>query len=277
MEILLFSVVRASSYLVLSLGFALVFGCGRVLNLSHGAFFLLGAYLAALLGGLPIGAGGAYLGSVLLTGLAGLAFFRLALGRVAGSPDRAMVVCLAANLVLTEALRAVFGSSAVLVPPLLEGSVTLAGVALAKQSLLAVPAALLSLAATVAVVYRTRWGRSFRAVAQDSIGARLMGVNPARVMGWTFAAGAALAACAACLLAPLTVVTPWGWVSPLLKSFAVVVLAGPERFARLAGAALLLAVVEVAGSLLVSEGVAELFGLLVILAVLATNRRGRLA
>ncbi len=86
-----------------------------------------------------------------------------------------------------------------------------------------------------------------------------------------------MAACAACLLAPLTVVTPWGWVSPLLKSFAVVVLAGPERFARLAGAALLLAVVEVAGSLLVSEGVAELFGLLVILAVLATNRRGRLA
>jgi branched-chain amino acid transport system permease protein len=277
MEIVLFSAVRASAYLVLSLGFALVFGCGRVLNLSHGAFFLLGAYLAALLGGLPIGVGGAYLGAVVLTGLAGLAFFHLALGRVSGSPERAMVICLAANLVFTEALRVGFGSSAVLVPALVGGSVTVAGASVATQSLLAVPVGIALLAATGGVVYRTRWGRAFRAVAQDAVGARLMGVRPRRVMGWTFAVGAALAACAACLLAPLTVITPWGWVGPLLKSFAVVVLAGPERLLRLAGAAALLATVEVIASTLVSEGTAELVSLLVILAVLAFGRRGSLA
>jgi branched-chain amino acid transport system permease protein len=248
-----------------------------VLNLSHGAFYLLAAYLAhwiaaeGLLGGSVIGA---YALSVAVTAALGAALFYLVLRPAARSVNRTMVLCLALNFAVAEVLRALFGTQAILVPALLGGSVELAGVTVARQQLLSVPVGLALFAATAWVIYRTGPGRALRAVAQDREGAEILGISPVPVIGWTFAASAGLAAVAACLVTPLTVVGPWGWISPLVKSFAVVVLGGVRHLRGIAVAAFLLAAAEVATSLWVSEGAAEYVSLLIILGVLVARPGG---
>ncbi len=263
---LVFTTLRSADYVLLSLGFALVFGVGRVLNLAHGAFFLLAAYVAHLAAGLgPFGAGTV---SVVAVSLLGAAVFYGLLRPVAQDPDRCMVRCLALNLVVMEGARLTFGANAVSVPGALDGSLQLAGVTVSAQSTLAVPAALLAGFVTWWVASRTRPGRALRAVAEDADTARLLGIDPTATLGVTFVASAGLVALAACLLTPDLVVTPTGWVAPLVKSFAIVVLAGRGSLGRVFGAAVLLAGAEVATSLWWSEALAELVGLVVILAVL---------
>lgn len=277
MEFLLFTLLRGASYLTIALGFALVFGAGRVLNLSHGAFYLLAAYVAHWIAAEGVLAGsviGAYVLSVAVTAIMGAILFLMVLRPASRSVNRTMVVCLALNFAVAEMLRAFFGTQAILVPALLGGSAELAGVTVARQQLLIVPVGFALFAGTAWVIYRTGPGRALRAVAQNREGAQILGISPVPVLGWTFAASAGMVAIAACLVTPFTVVGPWGWISPLVKSFAVVVLGGVRRLRGIAAAAFLLAAGEVATSLWVSEGAAEYVSLLIIIGVLVARPGG---
>lgn len=231
MDLLIFTLLRAAGYLSIALGFALVFGAGRILNLSHGTFYLIAAYVAHAIAAAGTGGGvvTAYAAAVVAVAALGGIFFHLVIAPAAHDLERTMVLCLAANFVVAEMLRALFGTRGILVPPLVGGHVRIAGVALAQQHLLILPVGLALLAGTALVLYRTRAGMAIRAVAQDPEGAEILGIRSRSVLGWTFAAAAAMTAVASCLLSPLTVVAPSGWITPLIKSFAIVVLGGSRR------------------------------------------------
>jgi len=276
MESLIFILVRGTSYVTIALGFALVFGAGRVLNLSHGAFYLLAAYLAYWLSALNVFSGSSIppvVLAVVLTGVVGWLVFRSILQQTARQPDRTMVLCLAINFVLAEALRSLVGTRGILVPSMFDGGVELFGVMVAKQHLLVLALGPVLLVATGLVLHRTRVGRSVRAVAQDPEAAEILGIEVAPVMAGTFAVSAGMAGLAACLIAPLGFVSPWGWISPLIKSFAVVVLGG-TTLRGVTAAAFLLAVADVLAGRWIAEGAAEYVSLLVILVVLIARPRG---
>lgn len=278
MEFFIFTLVRAAGYLSIALGFALVYGAARVLNLSHGAFYLIGAYwahwIASLSSNTPAKVALAYLGAVTTTAVMGGLFFRLVLRPAARDPNRTMILCLAANFAVAEVLRALFGSRGILVPALVRGNLELAGVALARQQALILPLSLALLAATALVLYRTRAGLAIRSVAQDPEGAEVLGIRSATVLGWTFVASSAMAAFAACLITPSTVVGPSGWIAPLVKSFAIVVLGGAHHLRATVVASLILAAAEVGGAYWISEGAAEYVSLCVIIATLLIRPRG---
>lgn len=276
MESVIFIVVRGSSYVTIALGFALVFGAGRVLNLSHGAFFLLAAYLTYWLAGWDVLGGSVLLAVVLavvITAVVGGLIFHSLLRPTADRPNRTMVLCLAINFVLAEALRAFFGTRGVLVPTLLEGAVRVGGVTVPWQQVLVVLAGAALLLATALVLRRTRLGRAVRAVAQDREAAEVLGIEAAPVLAGTFAVSAGLAGLAACLIAPLGFVSPWGWISPLIKSFAVVVLGG-TRLRGVLMAAFLLSTAEILAGQWIAEGAAEYVSLVVILTVLILRPQG---
>jgi branched-chain amino acid transport system permease protein len=133
-----------------------------------------------------------------------------------------------------------------------------------RQDLLIIPVAALLVALTATLLYATRFGRALRAVAQDPVGARLMGVLPTNIMAWTFALSGGMVALAALVLAPATVLTPDGWVTPLIKSFAVVVLGGTARLRGIVMASAALGIAETATALWLSSAATELVGLVVI-------------
>lgn len=278
-SLLLEALVRGSVYALVALGFAAVLGTARVLNLSHGLFFLFGAYATwagqeALRGLLPAPAAVAVAAAAAtaVALLAGALFFRVALRPTLDTPQHALVLCMAVNLFVTAALQTVLGTRPLPVSPILAGSVDVAGSVMLRQELLVIPVVAVAFPLLHHVLARTDHGRAVRALAQNPQAAVLAGVDRDRVLGSVVAAAAGLAALAGALQAPLRVLSPAMWLPVLVKSFAVVTVGGLGNLKGALGAAYLLALLEVATSRAATDAASEFVSLAAVVVVLAASR-----
>jgi branched-chain amino acid transport system permease protein len=282
-ELLALCIARGSLYALIAVGFALVFGAGRVLNLFHGSFFLLGAYGAHVIGASGLTGSGVVerlLANLLVAGgvgLFGLIYHYLVLRPSAGSWLRLVTTGLAANLLVAEVFRAYYGTRSASVQPIVAGTVQIGPVnVLAQEVVVAVVAAIL-LAALGWVLTRTLWGAAVRAVAQDPLGARLMGINPAVTLALTVTLAGALAGLAGALAAPTRIVRPDMWSFALLKALTVVIVGGIGSVRGTCIAAYGLGAIEVIATAWLGETAAELGGVLIAVAALTIRPRGVVA
>jgi branched-chain amino acid transport system permease protein len=232
-------------------GLTLIFGIMRIINLAHGSFYMLGAYLAfalaqslgnlwlAVLIALPIAA---LLGLVLESVL-----FRFLYSR-----DHLYQVLMAYGLILVlEELRSLlFGDDVhgVAVPSVLDRSLPLTDTLSYPYYRLALSAVCLAVAASLyLLIRRTRLGMVIRAGAVDREMVQSLGIDIGRVYRFVFALGVALAAFAGMIAAPVATVYPGMGNQILILSFVVVVIGG---IGSIKGAFL--------GSLLI--GLADTFG-----------------
>ena len=226
-DILITGLINGGVYALLAIGFSLVFGVARIVNIAHTAFYMLAAYcFYALLvkTGLGFALAGvlAVLGVVLLSVLA----YKLVIEPVREHESAVLIATIALALIFQETMLFTFGGNFLGIPSTLEGTVTVIGVKIAYQRLLILAVAALLLAATWALLYRTRLGLAIRATANDLEVANLMGMNVHRVAMVTVAISVALAAIAGVVVAPVFVVDPFMWLSPLVTMLAIVVLGG---------------------------------------------------
>lgn len=280
LEVLALCASRGSLYALISVGFALALGSGGVLNLFHGSFFLIGAYgayLAAaanLAGESPVTR---FLATLLVgaaVGALALCYHRAILRPAAGSWLRLVTVGMAANLLVSEGFRAYFGTRSASVPPIVDGTTRVGALNVPTQELFIVLVAATILSALGWVLTRTSWGLSIRAVAQDPVGARLVGINPTLTLAITVALSGLLAGLAGALAAPTRIVRPDMWSFALLKALTVVIVGGIGSLRGTTLAAFGLGALEVTTTAFVGETAAELSGVLVAVAVLSLRPRG---
>jgi branched-chain amino acid transport system permease protein len=119
-----------------------------------------------------------------------------------------------------------YGGSFLGIPSAVDGVLMLFGVSIPYQRLLILAVAAVALVATWYLLYRTRLGLAIRATANDLEVANLMGMNVHRVAMATVAISVALAAIAGVVVAPVFVVDPFMWLTPLVTMLAIVVLGG---------------------------------------------------
>jgi branched-chain amino acid transport system permease protein len=226
-DILVTGLVNGGVYALLAVGFSLVFGVARIVNIAHTAFYMLAAYcLYILLERFrvpPVVAGP--LAVVAVTCVSVLAY-RLVIEPVREHEAAVLIATIALGLVFQELMLLWFGGHYLGIPNAIEGVVTIAGVAIPYQRLLILAVAAVVLAGTWALLYRTRLGLAVRATANDLEVASLMGMNVSRVAMATVAISAALAAVAGVSVAPVFVVDPFMWLSPLVTVLSIVVLGG---------------------------------------------------
>ena len=278
-SLLLEALVRGSVYALVALGFAAVLGTARVLNLSHGLFFLFGAYATyagqQVLGAFvstPAAVALASAAATALAAIAGALFFRFALRPTLDRPEHALVLCMAVNVFVTAALQVALGARPMAVSPILEGSVAIAGGGLLRQEVLVIPVVAIAFPLLYYVLGRTSYGRAVSALAQNPHAAALAGVDRDRVLGGVVAAAAALAALAGALQSPLRVLAPTMWLPVLVKSFAVVTVGGLGSLRGALGAAYILALLEIVTSRFLTDAAGEFVSLAVVVAVLAASR-----
>ena len=252
MDLALLILIRASTYALVAVGFALVFGSCRVLNLTHGFYVMLGAYathfFAAGLAGLGVSVLReplAVLGAAIATGLFGWLFFKLMQVTRRTAPAELLPLSVAANLLGAQTFQILFGTEGLNVAPILQGRIVLGHVTLAANDLLLPPCALLAVGALPLWLQRTRSGMALRAVADDADAAELMGIRSPEVLARAVGIAAVLAGLAGGLTAPTQTLNPNMWIHPLLVSFAVVVLGGRGRIWGSIFAAFLIALGEV--------------------------------
>ena len=161
LEILIYGAVSSAIYAMLAVGFTLIFGVARILNLAHGAFYALGAYSAYVFTGRP--AAGRFssrpLLAVLLVALFGVVMERFLVRPLRYSQLAVLMITLAVSLAVEQALFITFGSEYRNVPSFVADKVSIGGVDIGGQRLLALVAGVLVLCVLWLFIQRTRWAR----------------------------------------------------------------------------------------------------------------------
>jgi branched-chain amino acid transport system permease protein len=227
LQILVYGAVISAIYALLAVGFTLIFGVARILNLAHGSFYALGAYgVYTLTANAHWPLWLAALVSVVLVGGFGVGLERVLVRPLRRSMLAVLLITLAVALMVEQVLLLIFGSEARNVPSMIDATYHLFGVDISGQRLLALAGSLLILLALWLFLQFTRVGSAILAISQDAEAAQYMGIPTDRMYSVVMGLSAALAAAAGVLVAPFQSVIPSMGLLPLVKSFAIVVVGG---------------------------------------------------
>lgn len=221
-----------SYYILLSLGLSLIFSLGGVVNLAHGAFYAVGAYLAWEIEK-RLGFFGAMALSPVGVAVIGMLIERFALRRLY-SKDPMLGLLFTFGLALTaeQALRMVWGSTGLpfSLPDALRGQLILGEFIYSYYRLFMLTVAALAVAGCWLLLNKTAFGMVVRAGTRDAEMVRALGINLRPTLTAVFALGVALAGLAGVLSAPLAGVQPAMGTEILTATFVVVVIGGLGSF-----------------------------------------------
>ncbi len=260
---------------MLAVGFTLIFGVARILNLAHGSFYALGAYGTYVLTtvvGLP-------LWTAALITIAFVALFGVVVEKVLIRPQRhsqigVLMISLAVALVVEQTLFLVFGSEYRNVPSFVDVKVNLGGVDVAGARLLTLAVATVAIGALYAFIQFTRLGSAILAISQDPEAAKYMGIPSDKIFSLVMAISAGLAALAGVMAGPFLSVQPSMHLLPIVKAFAIVVVGGLGSIPGSIAAAFLLGYAETCVSYLVSSSWTEIVSVLATLLMLVFRPAG---
>jgi branched-chain amino acid transport system permease protein len=227
---LMLGLVNGAFYAMLSLGLAVIFGLLGIVNFAHGALYMIGAYVAwasleylglnywaaLLLAPLTVGALGAVLERTLLKPL-----YRI-------DPIYGLLLTFGLALIAEGVFRDRFGVSgqSYPVPDLLQGATDLGFMVLPNYRAWVVVASLSVCLTTWFLIEKTRLGATLRASTENPALVQAFGINVPMMVTLTYAGGAALAALAGVLAAPVIQITPLMGSNLIIIVFAVVVIGG---------------------------------------------------
>ena len=227
---LMLGLVNGSFYAMLSLGLAVIFGLLGIVNFAHGALYMIGAYVAwfslekfglnywfaLVLAPLVVGALGVVIERTLLRHL-----YKL-------DPIYGLLLTFGLALIAEGLFREQFGVSgqSYPVPELLQGATNLGFMVLPNYRAWVVLASLLICLGTWILIEKTSLGATLRAGTENPKLVQAFGINVPLMVMFTYAGGAALAAIAGVLAAPIIQVTPLMGSNLIIVVFAVVVIGG---------------------------------------------------
>jgi branched-chain amino acid transport system permease protein len=245
-DILVYGLMNGAVYAMLAIGFSLIFGAARIINLAHTAFFMLAAYAVLFFGSnlalhplisIPL--------SIIVVVVIGVFVYYVFMEPIREHETAVLIVTVAVALVLQETILIVFGGHYRGVSSIVSGYISPMGIRVSYQYLLTLGVVSFSLVVVWLVLMKTRLGTAIRASAQDREVANLMGMNVARIAAATMAISVGLAAVAGVMVAPLYTLEPHMWLNPLVLVLAIVILGGLGSVKGSFIGAMILAFIEV--------------------------------
>ncbi len=203
MDIVIYGLINAATFILLALGFSLIYGVSRVANFAHGAVYILTGFVvwAFLKVGLnyPL----AIILAVGVSALVGIGIYQGILIRVRGIAASEVIASFAIGMGIIELIKMVgfvgsFGN-----PIFVRGSAEIAGVTVDYQRLFVVGAAVAAVLFVFILTRFTKAGLALRGIAQDEHAAMMLGINSDRSATVSLAIGSGLAGVAAVVLLPL--------------------------------------------------------------------------
>jgi len=233
MQIVANFVFLSSSYLLIALGLAMLFGVMRIVNYAHGELYMIGGYIFWLSTAFLMGKVDpwviltiAMVSSVVVTSALGLALQTGIVSRLSGKPFAIFMCTLGISYILQVLVIQLAGPIGRSVPPLFPGIFRFAGGIFPIQRVVVAGFAITLLIALWWFLMRTKSGSAIRAAAQNETGAALQGISMRRVGIITMMIGAGLAGIAGVLSGSLLGVTPFMGMAAIWKSFLIVIVGG---------------------------------------------------
>jgi branched-chain amino acid transport system permease protein len=283
LQVLINGILQGGLYAIVALGLALVWGVLNIVNLSHGAFIMLGAYISWYsfqwlhldpFLGLPLTA-------LMMFGV-GYGIQRGILNLIVRSPMfNTLLITFGMEVVLTYLAQLVFSADFRTINPVYSGqNITISGITI---PLVRLGACVMAIVLTLLMWYfllKTRLGRAIRATAQNLSAARLYGVEPRHLYAVTFGLGLALAGAAGGLYGTVSQINPYIGATLTAKSFAIAIIGGLDTPLGVIAGGLILGLIESLTTLYIGATYADVasFGVLVlVLIVRPTGLLGKTA
>jgi len=232
---LLIGLINGAFYAMLSLGLAVIFGLLNIINFTHGAQYMMGAFCAwfllnkAVIGGTGIGYWPALVIAPIAVGAFGMLIERTMLARLYKLDHLyGLLLTFGLALVIQGVFRNEFGSSGLpyQIPSALQGGVNLGFMFLPIYRGWVIIASLIVCLTTWYVIERTKLGSYLRAATENPALVQAFGINVPRMITLTFGFGVGLAALAGVMAAPIYQVNPLMGADLIIVVFAVVVIGG---------------------------------------------------
>lgn len=214
-------------YVIMALGFTLIFGIMRIVNFAHGEFYMVGAIVVLFLFGslswpfyLAVLAGG------VVSALLGVLIERVLFRPLVGDELSGMIMSLAVGIILQSLALIAFGPSEQSMERPFSGTWSLFSAVVPWDRTVVAICSLAILAFFYVFLKYSRLGLAMQAVAQDPQTSSLMGIESGAVYAAAFGIACLLAGLAGGLMAPIYTVGPYMGELPMLKAFVVVILGG---------------------------------------------------
>ena len=276
-------------YALIALGLTVVFSIMRVVNFSHGEFYMLGGYA---LYALTAGAVTLFSIPLVLPTIVGLPLAMVAVAifgilvergllrpvytaRMDRPEEYAIILTFGLSLFLQYGALTTVGPYEMTPGSFWEGSKHIIGdLYLGGDRLFAACTSVFLIGATLFFIYGTWTGRALMATAQNRVGSTIVGINTVRMNITAMAVAGLLAGAAGALLAPVFLVYPDVGQIPVIKAFVIIVLGGMGSIPGAVIAAVILGLVESLGSVYLSVAYRDVFAFLVLIGVLLFRPHG---
>ena len=277
--------VIGSTYALVTIGFNMVYGVLELTNFAHSSFYMLAAYIGQFIllkffmtVSVPIALIITFLTSIIITAFLGALMDKIALEPIRikkGAPISSLISSV--QTIINNSVLLIFGTVPLYFPDLLKlGKFTIYGGTVVQwiQVLILIMTLIIMLVLTF-IVTRTRLGKSMRAISQNQVAARLMGININRVITLTFFIGTTVAGISGLMVAMYyqRVDTLMG-ASVGLKSFAAAVLGGMGSLPGAAIGGLLIGLLETLFAAYISSGYRDIVAFVILILVLLIRPSG---
>jgi branched-chain amino acid transport system permease protein len=275
-QVLVSGILVGGLYALVAVGLNIVFGVLRIINFAHGEYLMVSMYGAYWLWRMGIDPYVAALIVVPAMALLGAISERyLVRYTLAAHAHVKIFVTLGLSIALQNLALLLFKADYLNVRTVYQTvTLDLAGFTFSVPRLVAFGALLISAASLYAFLRYTDFGKAIRATAQDSVTARLMGIDVDRVYMMTFAIGAAVVGVTGCLLIPIYYVFPTVGIDFVVVAFVVVVLGGLGSVPGAIVGGLLIGVVEQLSGFFVETSLRQVVYFIIFIAVLAVRPAG---
>lgn len=226
-QIIINGVLAGSMYIIMALGFTLIFGIMRIVNFAHGEFYMIGAMaVLVLFGNFGIPFFLAVIAAGIISAVVGIITERCLLRPLVGQELQSMIMTLAIGIVLKSLALMLFGPADQSVSRPYTGTWSLGTTIIPWDRTIVAISAFIILGAFYVFLKHSRLGLAMQAVAQDRQTSSLMGVESGLIYASAFGIASLLAGLAGGLMAPIYTVEPYMGLMPMLKAFVVVIIGG---------------------------------------------------
>ena len=269
------ALILASVYILASLGFAFLFNMLGILNLAHGAIYMVAGYVAySLIVGLGINYWIAMLLTTTIVALLGTFLERFCFRPFVGDFNRLVMICVAITVILTTTVNIIIGTKMMAIPTFAEGVAEAGAFSVNWDRIITFAVGTVILVLTTMLVNRTRWGQQMQAISQNTEGASLQGISINRISAMACALGFALAAIAGCLMGTLYNLSPFMGQSTLVKVLMIVILAGAGSFGGIFIVGLILGILYGVLPVLLPGATSDAIAVAIFMVILLLRPRG---
>jgi branched-chain amino acid transport system permease protein len=267
--------ILSSMYILVALGFAFLFNMLGILNLAHGAIYMLGGYIGlALISAMGVNQWLALIISALVVGAFGIFLEKFCFRPFVGDFNRTVMICVAIIVILQTTVNILVGTQITSLPPFAEGVLDVGLVSISYERIVTFAIGALLLGAVTWFVNRTKWGQQMQAISQDIQGAFLQGINVHRISALASFIGCALAAIAGCLIGAYLSLGPFMGDFMLVKVLMLVILAGAGSISGIFIAGLVLGALDSALPLFTSGAASDAIAVGIVVVLLLIRPQG---